>query len=64
MPAIQKFEQLKELNLENNYLNALPDNLHEILPNIENLNLNGNDFDDSVSFTFIFLTPNLYYLKF
>ena len=55
MPVIQKFEQLKELNLENNYLNALPVNLHEILPNIENLNLNGNDFDDSVSFNLFFL---------
>ena len=51
MPFLQQLTNLKELNLEDNYLETLPDDLSHILPNLQKLNLNGNNFDeDSVSF--------------
>jgi len=37
---------LKELNLEDNYISTLPKDLSQIFENIENLNLNGNNFDE------------------
>ena len=46
MPYIAQFENLKELNLEDNNILRLPDDLSETFRNIEIINLNGNDFDD------------------
>ena len=46
MPFIAQFTELKELNLEDNYIEFLPQNLADMLPSVENLNLNGNSFDD------------------
>ena len=37
---------MKELNLEDNYISTLPRDLSQIFENIENLNLNGNNFDE------------------
>ena len=50
MPIISHFTNLKELNLEENYLKSLPHDLSNILPSVENLNLNSNNFEeDNVS---------------
>ena len=38
---------LKELNLEDNYISALPPDLSIHFENIQNLNLNGNSFDET-----------------
>lgn len=46
MPYIAQFENLKELNLEDNCILRLPDDLSEIFRNIQIINLNGNEFDD------------------
>jgi Leucine-rich repeat (LRR) protein len=46
MPFIAGFSELKELNLEDNYMETLPQDLQNMLPAVENLNLNGNNFDD------------------
>ena len=46
MPFIAQFTELKDLNLEDNYIEFLPQNLADMLPSVENLNLNGNSFDD------------------
>ena len=45
-PFLSQFKFLKELNLEDNSLKSLPLNLSAILPKMEIINLNGNDFDD------------------
>ena len=45
-PFLSQFKFLKELNLEDNSLKSLPLNLSDILPKMEIINLNGNDFDD------------------
>ena len=45
-PFLSQFKFLKELNLEDNSLKSLPHNLSTILPKMEIINLNGNDFDD------------------
>ena len=46
MPYIAHFTNLKELNLEDNYIDSLPDDLSSIFPAVENLNLNGNNFEE------------------
>lgn len=46
MPYIAEFENLKELNLEDNNIMALPDDLSAIFRNITIINLNGNSFED------------------
>ena len=46
MPFIAHFTNLKELNLEDNYLEGLPLDLEVMLPSVENLNLNGNNFEE------------------
>jgi len=38
---------LKELNLEDNAIDKFPKDLSKILPELMNLNLNGNDIDES-----------------
>ena len=45
-PFLSQFKFLKELNLEDNSLKSLPLNFSAILPKMEIINLNGNDFDD------------------
>jgi Leucine-rich repeat (LRR) protein len=45
-PFLSKFMFLKELNLEDNSIKNLPINLATIIPKMEILNLNGNDFDN------------------
>lgn len=45
-PYISRLVKLKELNLEDNEIRSLPKNLAPIFPSLENLNLNGNNFDD------------------
>lgn len=45
-PLLSKFMFLKELNLEDNSIKSLPKSLAAIIPKMEILNLNGNDFDD------------------
>jgi Leucine-rich repeat (LRR) protein len=42
-----KLEQLKELNLEDNFITELPKDLSKIFPSLENLNLNGNNVDNA-----------------
>lgn len=37
---------MKELNLEDNFIESLPKNLDLIIGSVENLNLNGNSFED------------------
>ena len=46
MPYIKQLKNLKELNLEDNYLETLPNDMSQMLPNLQNLNLNGNGFDE------------------
>lgn len=46
MPYIAQFENLKELNLEDNNIARLPDDLSEMFRNITIINLNGNEFED------------------
>jgi Leucine-rich repeat (LRR) protein len=46
MPYIGQLTSLKELNLEDNEIKTLPPDLSQIFPNLESLNLNGNDFED------------------
>ena len=46
MPYIGLFQNLKELNLEDNFIDTLPDDLSSIFPAVENLNLNGNGFEE------------------
>ena len=42
MPYISQFENLKELNLEDNNITEVPDDLSTIFRNITIINLNGN----------------------
>lgn len=46
MPYIAQFENLKELNLEDNNITRMPDDLSEMFRNITIINLNGNEFED------------------
>jgi Leucine-rich repeat (LRR) protein len=46
MHIISRFSNLKELSLEDNNVSELPEDLSEIMPALENLNLNGNNFDE------------------
>lgn len=44
-PFISQFTNLKELNLEDNYISSLPKDLSQIFRRLENLNLNGNNLE-------------------
>lgn len=46
-PFLKHLPHLKELNLEDNSISKLPRDLSKILPELMNLNMNGNDIEDS-----------------
>ena len=60
MPFISQFENLKELNLEDNNITRLPDDMSQMFRNITIINLNGNEFVDYDHAVHALLTiPNL-----
>ena len=55
MPYIQQLTNLKELNLEDNFIERLPKDMSQILPNLENLNINGNAIEEESVSVFVFI---------
>jgi len=45
-PYLKQLTNLKELSLEENNITIMPNNIHEFLPVLVNLNLNGNEILD------------------